>query len=173
MSIGDTKMSKLPKGLASVSSAVLAAAMLAVPGLANATGIKVYSYAVKFVCEEEETSEVETTVNFHNPSLTQNATVLAKVVIPGNGFYWFYRDRLYPDTADSIDCDFFEYLSEPTIDITDFEGFIVVLSNKALDVVGLYEVENESEVEDVDVQPVTAVTQNIPLELWNTLNTPD
>src|SRR5262245_41041463 len=99
-------MSKLPNGLASVCSAAMAAAMLAVPGIANATGVKIWSYAVKFVCEREEVSEVETTVNIHNPSLTQNAMVLAKVVIPGGDYYFFFRDHLYPDKAQSIECDF-------------------------------------------------------------------
>jgi hypothetical protein len=169
MSIGDAKMSKLPKGLASVGSAALAAAMLAVPGLASATGIKIYSYAVKFVCEQEETTEIDTNVNIHNPSLTQTATVHAKIVVPGGGYYFFLSDHLYPDRAESIECDFFQELSGPTIDITDFEGFIVVLSNKPLDVVGLYEVENETETEDVDVERVPAVTQTVPLTLWDNL----
>jgi hypothetical protein len=170
-------MSKLPSRLAGVCSAAFAAAMLAVPGVANATGIKIWSYAVKFVCEQEEVSEVETAVNIHNPSLTQTATIFAKVVIPG-GDYYFIPDwtglRIYPDkAAESIECDTFEVVNGgPTIDVTDFEGFIVVLSNKPLDVVGLYEVENESETEDVDVVPVTAVTQTIPLTVWSSLGAP-
>lgn len=166
-------MSKLPSQLAGLCSAAVAAAMLAVPSVAYATGVKVWSYAVKFVCEQEEGTEVETTVNIHNPSLTQTATIHAKIVEPGGDYYFFLTgEHLYADKAESIECDDFAEAQAPTIatiNPTDFEGFIVVLSNKPLDVVGLYEVENGSETEDVDVVPVTGFTQTVPAALWSGL----
>jgi len=165
-------MSKLPSQLAGACSAVLAAALLAVPGLANATGIKIYSYAVKFICEEENSTDVDTSVNVHNPSLTQSAEFKLKVVEPDNGFYCIREDRLYADKATSLDCDFFDVavgVAPATINNTDFEGWIVVLSPKPLDVAGVYEVENSDETEDVDVVPVAATTQTVTATQWNTL----
>jgi hypothetical protein len=156
--------------LAGICSAAMAAAMLAVPGVANATGIKIWSYAVKFVCEQEEETEVDTAINIHNPSLTQTATVYAKIIDPGEGYYFFVTgEHLYANDAESIECDDFQEMTGPTIDTSDFEGFVVVLSNKPLDVVGLYDVENGTETEDVDVVPVTGFTQTVPLTTWNSL----
>jgi hypothetical protein len=85
-------MSKLPRHLAGIFSAPLAVALLAVPGLANATGVKVYSYAVKAVCEQDDDEELDTKINIHNPSLTGSAEYVLKIVWPGQGYTLLKRD---------------------------------------------------------------------------------
>jgi hypothetical protein len=174
--LGEFPMSNVPSRLAGVCSAVLAATLLAVPGLANATGIKVYSYAAKFLCEQEETEEVDTSVNIHNPSLTAGADIILKIVDPysGNGGYYVFDSlTLRPDTAWEVECEYFENQAVgPGIDISDFEGFLVVLSKKPLDVVGVYSVEHTGdgeETEDLDVVPVSAQTQTVALSVWTNL----
>ena len=164
---------KMPSRLLGTCSAILGTALLAAPGLANATtsGIKIYSYAVKLVCEEEEGNSVDTSVNIHNPSLNSSAAYKVKVVTPDEGYYFLYiSDPLGADNATSIECD---DLSVPVgIDITDFEGFLVVLSKKPLDVVGVYEVEHEGdteEVEDLDVVVYDAKVGTYPVSVWNNL----
>jgi hypothetical protein len=141
-------MTRLPINLAGTCSAAVAAALLAVPAPAHANDTKVYSYSVKFVCEEEEGNSVDTSVNFHNPSLTGRAPYLLKIVTTEeeSSYYVFRSGYLRPDLGGSVECDHFEQQNGgPTIDITDFEGFLVVLSRKPLDVVGVYEVEHEDE----------------------------
>jgi hypothetical protein len=166
-------MSKLPSRLAGACSAVLAATLLAVPGLASATGIKIYSYAAKLVCEEEEGNEVETSVNIHNPSLTLSADYKVKVVIPDEGFYFVADDHLYADRATSIECEDLESVSgAPGIDISDFEGFLVVLSKRPLDVVGVYEVDHTGDgeqTEDLDVVVYSPQVGTYALSVWNGL----
>ena len=170
-------MTKLPIDLAGICSAALAAALLAVPAPAHANDTKVYSYAVKFVCEEEEGNSVDTSVNFHNPSLTSRAQYLLKIVTTEeeeSAYHVFRSGYLPPDLGGSVECDAFEQQNGgPGIDITDFEGFLVVLSRKPLDVVGVYEVEHEDdegeEVEDLDVVPVQGKVQTVPLSVWNNL----
>ena len=168
-------MRKLPMHLAGTCAAAVAAALLAVPAPAHAADIKVYSYAVKFVCEEEEGNSVDTSVNFHNPSLTSRAEFLLKIVTTEDesSYHVFRHGSLGQDLAGSVECDFFEEKNGgPSIDITDFEGFLVVLSRKPLDVVGVYEVEHEDEeegeeVEDIDVVRVEGKIQTVPLTSWN------
>lgn len=166
-------MNRLPSRLAGACAAILGTALLAVPGLANATGIRIYSYAVKFVCEEEEGNEVETSVNIHNPSLTGNADYKVKVVVPDEGFYFVADDHLYADRATSIECeDLAAVNGAPGIDTSDFEGFLVVLSKRALDVVGVYEVDHTGdteETEDLDVVVYSPQVATYPLSVWNEL----
>ena len=165
---------KMPSRLAGICSAILGTTLLTAPGLANATttGIKIYSYAVKLVCEEEEGNSVDTSVNIHNPSLNASAPYKVKVVTPDEGYYLLYIENptLHADQATSIECD---DLSVPVgIDITDFEGFLVVLSKKPLDVVGVYEVEHEGdteEVEDLDVVVYEGKVATYPVSVWNNL----
>ena len=170
-------MNKKLGRMAGACSAILGTALLAAPGLANATttGIKIYSYAVKFVCEEEEGNEVETNVNIHNPSLTSSADYKVKVVTPDGGYYFLYIQypTLRADYATSIECDDFEVVNgTPGIDISDFEGFLVVLSKRPLDVVGLYEVEHTGdgeETEDMDVVVYEPKVATYPVSVWNNL----
>jgi hypothetical protein len=157
--------------LSALSVSLLGTAALLAPAQAQATGISVFSYAAKAVCEEEENSIVETDVNIHNPRYEQGY------------FFWKYRSadeienpnpvvstppipykaNIYGDGVLSIDCD--------TIGQDGFEGFIVVYSQKELDVVGVLEVEDTNEeVEDMEFNRVTPIKVVIPLTVWNTWN---
>jgi len=156
-------MSKLPIRLAGVCSAVLTAALLAVPSLANATGIKVYSYAAKAVCEDENGDKVETLINIHNPSLTSSADFKIKIVEPDADPKVIACGRLAPDRATSTEC---------PDSVTDFEGFVVVLSLKPLDVVGFTETEYSGELEDTDIFPVSGTVQTVAPAVWSALYCP-
>lgn len=165
-------MSKLSSRLAGACSAALAAALLAIPGVASATGIKIYSYAAKFVCEEEEGTDIDTSVNIHNPSLTSNVEYRVKIVIPDEGYYFLpiQYPVLHPDAATRIECDYFEVLNgQAGIDVSDFEGFLVVLSKRPLDVAGLYEIEGEDETEDMDVVVYEPKVGTYAPAVWNNL----
>ena len=166
-------MSKLPSRLATACSAVLAAATLMAPGPANATSssVKVYSYAVKFLCEEEEGNSLETAINIHNPSLTQSATIKWKIVIPGYSPYFFQPISLGPDRAASEECETVFDPQAPTVAPAE-ESFIILLSLKPLDVVAVYEVEHTGDVEeleDIELERVPGVTQTVPWNVWNNL----
>ena len=79
-------------------------------------------------------------------------------------------DDLYADKATSIECDFFEGATLEGVNIGDFEGFIVVLSKKPLDVVGVYEIEKEGTgAEDLNVVPVYGSTQTVAPAVWDSL----
>ena len=167
-------MNKKLGRLAGACSAILGTALLAAPGLANATttGIKIYSYAVKFVCEEDEGGEIDTNVNIHNPSLTSSADYKVKVVTPDDGFYFHYIQypTLRADWSTSIECETLQE-AQPGIG-SEFEGFLVVLSRKPLDVVALYEVEHTGDVEeteDVDVVVYEPKVATYPVSVWNNL----
>ena len=157
--------------LSALAVSLLGGVALLVPAQAQATGISVFSYAAKAVCEEEETSIVETDVNIHNPRYEEGY------------FFWKYRSaeeiqnpnptistppvpykaRIWGDGVLSIDCD--------TIGQSEFEGFIVVYSQKELDVVGVLEVEDTNEeVEDMDIYRVTPIKVVIPLAVWTSWN---
>lgn len=168
-------MTKLPIRMVSTCSATVAAALLAVPTPVNATNnFKVYSYAAKTFCENEEGEELESTINIHNPSLTQSADIKIKTVaIPdeGQGAPTVAScDTLGPDYATS-----FEVECEQPGDF--FEGFVVVLSRQPLDVVGFYETSFGGELEDTDVVPVSGRKLDTSQNAWNRLscpaNTPD
>jgi hypothetical protein len=158
--------------LSAIAVSLLGGAALLMPAQAQATGISVFSYAAKAVCEEEETSIVETDVNIHNPRYTTEY------------FFWKFveadsidnpnpvpatpptphKANIYGDGVRSIDCD--------TLGEGEHEGFIVVYSLKPLDVVGVLEVEDTNEeVEDMDINPVTPIKVVIPLALWTSWNT--
>lgn len=158
--------------LSAIAVSLLGGAALLVPAQAQATGISVFSYAAKAVCEEEEFSTVETDVNIHNPRYEQgyffwkfraaeeirnpNPPVISTPPVP-------YKAYIYGDGVLSIDCD--------TIGEGEFEGFIVVYSQKELDVVGVLEVEDDNEeVEDMDFNRVTPIKVVLPLTVWNSWN---
>lgn len=167
----DIHMIKLPFHLAGTCSAAFAAALLAVPAPVHATNdFKVYSYAAKAFCENEEGEELESTINIHNPSLTQSADIKIKTVaIPDEGQgapSVASCDTLGPDYATS-----FEVECEQPGDF--FEGFVVVLSRKPLDVIGFYETTFDGKLKDTDVVPVSGKTLNTNQNAWNRLSCPD
>jgi hypothetical protein len=164
-------MSKLPIRAVSTCSAAVAAALLAIPASVHATNdFNVYSYAAKAFCENEEGEELESTINIHNPSLTQSADIKIKTVaIPDEGQGTpsvASCDTLKPDHATS-----FEVECEQPGDF--FEGFVVVLSRKPLDVIGFYETTFDGELEDTDVVPVSGRKLNTDQSAWNRLSCPD
>ena len=157
--------------LSVLTVSLLGTAALLAPAQAQATGVSVFSYAAKAVCEEEENSIVETDVNIHNPRYEQGS------------FFWKFRAAddiqnpnpvtntpptpykayIYGDGVLAIDCD--------TIGLDEFEGFIVIYSQKELDVVGVLEVEDTNEeVEDMDFNRVTPIKVVIPLAVWTNWN---
>lgn len=164
-------MSKLPIRVASTCSAAVAAALLALPTPVNATNdFKVYSYAAKAFCENEEGEELESTINIHNPSLTQSVDIKIKTLaIPDEGQAApsvASCDTLGPNYATS-----FEVECEQPGDF--FEGFVVVLSRQPLDVIGFYETSFDGELEDTDVVPVSGKKLTTNRNAWNRLSCPD
>lgn len=157
-------MSKLTSRLVGTSSAALAAALLVAPNVANATGVKIWSYAVKSVCEEDDQEELDTKVNIHNPSLTASASYIIKIVWPDQGFTLLSKGTLDADTATRIECgDFVD---------GEFEGFVVVLSRKLLDVAGTNEIEHAGDPEhtiDLDVTVYQPTTQIVDPAVWTNL----
>lgn len=135
---------KASTAISALVCSLVGAGALMVPATAQATDFNLYSYPVKAICE----SSVETNINIHN-SNHNNGKV---------EFFWslsrayeiMYNDRgaptgpfrgwLYRDETISIDCDYIlRYYAQGGGE--EFEGFVTILSFQPLDVVGVYEVE--------------------------------
>lgn len=168
------------KRQSSIAVSTLAASLLGgvvslTPAVVRATDYPVaaLSYAAKVVCEEETNSNVETKVNIHNPHYINLRffwkAVEAEEVGTTDGINIVVHESwLGPDGAAYIDCD--------TLDLNDseFEGYIVVISQKELDVVGVLEVETgDEEPEDIDFDRASPIKVSIPRAIWNSWPTPD
>jgi hypothetical protein len=157
--------------LSALAVSLLGGAALLVPAQAQATGVSLYSYAAKAICEDEGNGQViETDVNVHNPRYEQgyffwklaNAEDIAVPVAIISTPRTPVKAHIWGDGVLSIDCELFG---------EEFEGYIVVYSQKPLDVVGVLEVEDEEEgVEDMEITPVTPTKIVLPLATWNLWN---
>ncbi|MBA4142246.1 MAG: Kazal-type serine protease inhibitor domain protein [Nitrosospira sp.] len=133
-----------------------------------------YQYAAKVVCSlllphQDGTlarGTYRTTVNIHNPT-NKKISIAAKVALatqfgsePGPfGVTPFKEAVLHPDGAVGISCfdiaGYFCPIDGVCVDFAFLEGFLVIKSPVALDVVGVYTARHtDGEVESIDVEAV-------------------
>jgi hypothetical protein len=153
-------MKKTYKGLVATCGLALGAVLISAPSVSLANDIKVNSWAVKFVCDDE----VETEINVHNPRFA-NTYFLAKIAHQEGTSPYFYV-QLRDDGVFAGGCDEFREVFQFS---GEFEGYAVILSLKDLDVIATYEVESEEETEDFDVQVYTPTKVPTTQTNWNNL----
>jgi hypothetical protein len=135
--------------------------------------VKLNSYAAKAVCSiASKDFPISTILNIHNPKY-KNVKFFWKVVpaypigspqkesVNGNGPE-LYPGWLYADGAASIDCN---YISK-FFGYKELEGFIVILSQDELDVVGYHLIGNLEYAHDHEIVPVTPTKITVSRSLY-------
>jgi hypothetical protein len=144
-------------GVAVAAAVVLAAGLLR-PEVAGATDqVRALSYGAKLICSDA----VDTDINIYNPHFAR-VTIRAKSVAArelgapdGAGVKWLNEQSLGPDGALRIGCE--------DLGFEEFDGFLVIYSQKQLDVVGHYESTegDDGNAEALDIEEVTPKTIDV------------
>jgi hypothetical protein len=120
----------------SLSSAVLALAVLYAEGARAQLAPPYLEYAAKFTCGQESTSESDdvvagvyaTSINIHNPQARLTVNFIKKIVVAKRENAGFLqplvlKGTLAPDQADRVDCPFIAAALKTTVYV---EGFVVL-----------------------------------------------
>ena len=128
-----------------------------------------FSYAVKFVCSEQNEELAEgllpgvygTAINVHNPSLEQGVVYFKKFV---KGFVMqeqgeptdFEREELRPNHAFEVEC--VEIMERLGGGFATATGFVVFLTRRPLDITAVYTAGpiSTGEVASIHVEPIRA-----------------
>jgi len=89
-------------------------------------------------------------VNIHNPN-KETAKLRMKIAVAGGPISGFKKSKLEPDEAAKVDCSAIPNFGLHLIH--GFEGFLVIESDRSLDVIAVYTA-GKGDVQSIDVEQV-------------------